>query len=290
MSKDALLLRLNPDFWPVWERNILWDQDSKIWFKTGRLRPEDFEPGIHVVVLGTSGLGVVARGETTTGVEFRPDPDWRDVAPKFQHEYKQPENRICVSIRRASVPLEALQIQSSVSMLHNRRQTASWLHSEQYNALKSLMEGQSVVSQQSDQYVASKYPSQKSLTGPREKISRPGGPSLAERNLEDFMVHHIEEIEPGLRIVERQLSTPAGRLDLLCEDANGDCVVVELKRTQGTDVAVGQILRYMGWVKESRSAGKVRGIVVVAKKDQALLYAVRSVPDLQVKEFKLLIE
>ena len=152
------------------------------------------------------------------------------------------------------------------------------------------MEGQSALPQQSVQAVASTYPSQRSLTGPREKRSRPGGPSLAERNLEDFMVHHIEEIEPGLRVVERQLSTPVGRLDLLCEDADGDCVVVELKRTQGTDAAVGQILRYMGWVKESRCAGRVRGIVVVAKKDQALLYAVSSVPNVQVKEFKLLIE
>ena len=51
---------------------------------------------------------------------------------------------------------------------------------------------------------------------------------LAERNLEDFIVQQLEAIEPGLRLVNRQLSTPAGRLDLLCKDINGNHVVIEL--------------------------------------------------------------
>jgi hypothetical protein len=115
-------------------------------------------------------------------------------------------------------------------------------------------------------------------------------PTLVERNLEDFIVHQLETIEPGLRLEKRQLSTPAGRLDLLCKDANGNYVVVELKRTQGTDQVVGQVLRYMGYLIETHGTDKVRGIVVVAKKDQALMYAVKAVPNVQVKEFKIHIE
>lgn len=116
------------------------------------------------------------------------------------------------------------------------------------------------------------------------------GRTLAERNLEDFIVHQLDAIEPGLRLEKRQLSTPAGRLDLLCKGANGDYVVVELKRTQGTDQVVGQVLRYMGWLSEAHGIEKVRGIVIVAKKDQALSYALMAVPNVQAKEFKLLIE
>jgi endonuclease NucS-like protein len=118
----------------------------------------------------------------------------------------------------------------------------------------------------------------------------PGKRPLAETNLEDFVIQQLETIEPGLHLVERQLSTPAGRLDLLCRDAVGSYVVVELKRMQGSDQVVGQILRYMGWLKETHPAEKVRGIVIVGNKDQALLYAARAVPDVQVKEFKLQIQ
>lgn len=88
----------------------------------------------------------------------------------------------------------------------------------------------------------------------------------------------------------RTLSTPAGRLDLLCQDELGRYVVVELKRHQGTDQAVGQVLRYMGWVQENYATVKVRGIIVVGKKDTAMSYAVKAVPNIQAKEFRLSME
>lgn len=111
--------------------------------------------------------------------------------------------------------------------------------------------------------------------------------NLAEKNLEDFVVQQLEEIETGLKLVSRQLSTAAGRLDLLCQDDLGCYVVVELKRAQGTDQVVGQILRYMGWVQENYRTEKVRGIIVVGKKDRLLSYAAKAVPNVQVKEFRL---
>jgi Endonuclease NucS len=104
-------------------------------------------------------------------------------------------------------------------------------------------------------------PGQKQLTQKRP---------LAERNLEDFIIQQLEAIEPGLHLVKRQLSTPAGRLDLLCKDVDENFVVVELKRMQGTDQVMGQILRYMGWVKETHRTEKVRGIIIVGRKEQAL--------------------
>ena len=113
---------------------------------------------------------------------------------------------------------------------------------------------------------------------------------LSEINLEEFVIHQLEEIEPGLVLEKRQLHTNAGRLDLLCKDRDGQYVVVELKRSQGTDQVVGQILRYMGWVHENYRTDKVRGIIIVAKKDQALSYAVKAVTNIQVKEFKISIE
>src|SRR5215472_13380067 len=82
-----------------------------------------------------------------------------------------------------------------------------------------------------------------------------------------------------------EVSTPVGRLDLLCQDAQNGYVVVELKRREGSDQVVGQRLRYMGWVMEKYPTKNVRGIVVVGKKDDALNYALKAAPNIQAKEF-----
>ena len=111
--------------------------------------------------------------------------------------------------------------------------------------------------------------------------------SIAERNLEDFVVQQLDVVEAGLRLIERQKSTPAGRLDLLCQDARGNYVVVELKKTRGTDQVVGQLLRYMGWAKGEYPKAKVRGIIIVGKKDDALQYAINAAHDIEAKEFTL---
>jgi len=125
---------------------------------------------------------------------------------------------------------------------------------------------------------------------PESSPALPSPISIAEKNLEDFVVQQLDVIETGLRLVQRQLITRAGRLDLLCQDALGNYVVVELKKSQGTDQVVGQILRYMGWVKEKYPKSNVRGIVIVGKKDDALKYAIKAAPNIEAKEFKLSIE
>ena len=141
MIKYALLLRLNPTRWPTWARQVVSHLHAKVWFKTGRRRTDDIHPGIPVVVLGTNGLGLVACGETLTGIEFLPDPDWRDVAPEFQQECREPENRVCVKIKRVSVSLGDLQKQPLIANLHRKaRETTTWLKSEQYQTLMSLIQ------------------------------------------------------------------------------------------------------------------------------------------------------
>jgi hypothetical protein len=117
-----------------------------------------------------------------------------------------------------------------------------------------------------------------------------GNIQLLEANLENFLVANIQKLELGLKVVGRQLETKeVGRLDILCEDSIGSLVVVELKRHKAGNSIMDQILHYMGWVKLNiaKTNQKVRGIIVVQLKDTALMYAIATHPDLQVKEFDL---
>lgn len=106
-----------------------------------------------------------------------------------------------------------------------------------------------------------------------------------EREIEDYYVNNIQEIDKNLVVVRkptygRQFRTSVGPIDILCQDKKTkEYVVCELKRGQGNDETMGQILRYMGWVYEhlSQFESPVRGILIGADFDNKLDYALSGV-------------
>lgn len=85
-----------------------------------------------------------------------------------------------------------------------------------------------------------------------------------------------------------EYQTAVGPLDLLFVDASGDLVVFELKLDGGPDRALGQILRYMGWVEKHRAQGKrVSGVIVASSISEKLLYAATQVPHVRLLEYQL---
>ena len=87
-----------------------------------------------------------------------------------------------------------------------------------------------------------------------------------EKAVEDFFSANLSMLEAGLTLVDdgRQFITPIGRIDLLCVDAAGQYVVVEIKWDEAADGVFGQILRYIGWVHRNmpNGQGNVRGIIL----------------------------
>jgi len=94
-----------------------------------------------------------------------------------------------------------------------------------------------------------------------------------EQILEDFLEKNLEHLEKGLRLYHdddgipgRQYSTDIGIIDLLCIDKNERFVVLEIKKDKGSDKVIGQITRYMGWVKENLSNNnEVRALLLFMK-------------------------
>ncbi|MBU1964364.1 MAG: DUF1016 family protein [Proteobacteria bacterium] len=77
-----------------------------------------------------------------------------------------------------------------------------------------------------------------------------------------------------------------GEIDILARHREENrWLVVELKRDQSSDETIGQILRYMGWVKENLTGidGKVEGLIICEVADNNVRYALKCVPDVNLK-------
>lgn len=69
---------------------------------------------------------------------------------------------------------------------------------------------------------------------------------------------------------------------------NINFVVFELKLSRGADKAMGQISRYMGWIKRNLATDKkVGGVIVAREVDEKLKYAASIVPDINLFAYKL---
>lgn len=120
-----------------------------------------------------------------------------------------------------------------------------------------------------------------------------------EAYLEEFLLSNWEGIDWGRRLEVwesehgepgHQFSTPVGRIDFLCRDTATDAlVVIELKRGRPSDRVVGQVARYMGWVRAhiAREQQGVEGIIVAHEQDEQLGYAVSAVPDLSILTYRI---
>lgn len=120
-----------------------------------------------------------------------------------------------------------------------------------------------------------------------------------ESEIRDFLASHITALGNDLQLYKgiRGKEFPAedvGRIDLLCVDKSGNFVVVELKKSMPSDKVVGQISRYMGWVKKNLADGKeVRGIIVAPQSETEnikLNYAVSANPSIQLRYYKISLE
>ncbi len=90
-----------------------------------------------------------------------------------------------------------------------------------------------------------------------------------ELELQRLLAETPEYMEEGLELIRREYPTPVGPVDLLCRDAQGGVVAVEVKRRGEID-GVEQLTRYLEFLNRDERLAPVRGLFVAqAIKPQA---------------------
>lgn len=82
-----------------------------------------------------------------------------------------------------------------------------------------------------------------------------------EAEMQRALARDPSVIEPGLTVLEMELPTDVGGIDLLARDVSGRLVVVELKRGKATHEAVHQLSRYVESVRAMVGHAEVRGVL-----------------------------
>jgi restriction system protein len=112
-----------------------------------------------------------------------------------------------------------------------------------------------------------------------------------EAHLEDFLVANWAHTEFGKEYdiyeedgepIGQQYETDTGKLDILAISKDKKrLLVVELKKGRASDVVVGQVLRYMGYVQEelAEDGQTVQGVIIALEDDQRIRRALAIVPN-----------
>ncbi len=119
-----------------------------------------------------------------------------------------------------------------------------------------------------------------------------------EFQLRDFIAQNIGTIDVNgkrLRVYVDpsgrdgiEYPTAVGPIDILSVDDAGAFFAWELKRARSPDYAIGQLARYMGWVRQTIGKDRaVHGIIVAKEISESLRYAVSVMPNVSLFEYEV---
>lgn len=121
-----------------------------------------------------------------------------------------------------------------------------------------------------------------------------------EKHLHEFLVanwskidlgHHWNLFEEDGEVAGIEYPCPnVGKIDILATAKTGNqWLVIELKRAQTSDETVGQVLRYMGYVRRqlAKPGETVHGLIIAHDVDAKLLYALDSLPNVELMQYSV---
>jgi hypothetical protein len=140
------------------------------------------------------------------------------------------------------------------------------------------------------------YIRSKEMVEENDEIDNEKGREFAyERDLQNFLSRNLFLIDSGLTLYCEEdvsgLEFPVGNrfIDILAVDGDNNYVVIELKVSRGYDRTVGQLLRYMAWIRKyhAEQTQTVRGVIVAREISDDLLLACSEIDNIDLYEYQL---
>jgi len=119
-----------------------------------------------------------------------------------------------------------------------------------------------------------------------------------ERHLEDFLVKNWDntilardyDIYEDDEVFGQQFQTDTGPIDILAiSKDHKELLVIELKKGKASDTVVGQVQRYMGYIKSEflESDQTVKGIIIALEDDLSIKRALSVANDIKFYRYKV---
>lgn len=120
-----------------------------------------------------------------------------------------------------------------------------------------------------------------------------------EKHLEEFLVQNWRQTALGKKynifeedgeLVGQQYPSDTGPIDILAISKDQkELLIVELKRGRASDVVVGQIQRYMGYVAEelAEEGQTVKGVIIALEKDLRIQRALRVTQNIEFYRYQV---
>ncbi len=114
------------------------------------------------------------------------------------------------------------------------------------------------------------------------------------KELHPLILRHLDRIEGGL--VPGHWSEPhefpadgMGSIDILAADGQGNPVVIEAKSYSAGDASIGQIARYMAWIRLRLQPrpDRVKGLLIAGEFTPQVLFGASAIPGLELVMYRL---
>lgn len=179
---------------------------------------------------------------------------------------------------------------STSHQLRNGLKKIGWSVQELINEVRLLMPGATNVENAIDAVLGEETE--------QEENEAPEASFALEYQLRDFIAQNLGAISISgkqLRLYVDptgrdgiEFPSPIGPIDILAVDDTNAFFVFELKRARSPDHAIGQLTRYMGWVKETIGKDRqVLGVIVAKTISDKLRYSASVVPNISLLEYEV---